>query len=62
VSLQHNLNILMSRAVKALANSPVAYGEPMEIVDGINLDKVRMGDSEECWKAADYIKKVNNAR
>jgi hypothetical protein len=62
VSLRRDLGILLSLADKALANSPVAYAEPMEIVDGINLDKVRMCDSEECWKAADYIKKVNNAR
>jgi hypothetical protein len=45
-----------------IPNRLVAYSEPMEIIDGINLDKLRDGDSSECWKAADYIKKVNNAR
>lgn len=47
----------MFLADKVLANSPFAYAKPMEIVDGINLDKLREGDSSECWKAADYIKR-----
>jgi hypothetical protein len=53
---------LLERSIAVLDKISIKEGitfEPYEIVNGINLDLVRDGDSSECWKAAEYIKKIN---